>query len=398
MFLIVSEVGDSVLHLPEALPDEMLYSLLARIAAVNGIRNHLQVFVTLFGQAAPSSIIRISQGLEQFCIATDGAYGSVESVLSRFTVFPLLTHLNVHPRPDGYGRIKQQVWLVGGEFDYMGNMTHDWRECPSCRKEDEARIGFSYWRRSHQLPTTCCCPVHGEELIRKALPGKALHEKFWLPHETDQNSVLTNPSLTQGVMKALADLGKDALSDQSEPYAAEVVRDTFLEMLQYQGFLTRTGKLKLNDCTKAFTSSINAEQSNLLTDREIRRLLMGLTDSNSHIEPPFYLLVVYWLFGTWQQFKERCNWTATFNFPYGSTSYKCFSKPHVQEQQAALKYYREICIDFMRVNPTGTRAEFLKREYKSFRWLLRNDGKWLSLQLPLSKRVDNQVDLFKITA
>jgi hypothetical protein len=388
-------VEDFVLHLPEALPDEMLYSLLARIAAVNGMRNHLHVFVTLFGQEKPSSIIRISQGLEQFCSVTDGAYGSVESILARYTVFPLLTHLNVRPRLDAHDRIKQRVWLVGGEFDYMGNTKHEWRECRSCRKEDEARFGFSYWRRSHQLPTTCCCPFHGEALTRKALPGKMLHERFWLPHETDQHPEPANPSLTPAAMKMLADLGKDALDDQGEPYPAEVVRDTFLEMLQYQGFFTRAGMLKLNDCVKAFSSSICVGKCTFLIDNEIRRLLMGLTDSNKSVALQFYLLVVYWLFGTWQHFKERCKWTATFNYPYGNTGYECFPKPQEHERQAALKYYRGVCTDFMRANPAGTRVEFLRREYKSFRWLLRNDSNWLDYRLPLSPRGDNQADLFK---
>jgi hypothetical protein len=108
-----------------------------------------------------------------------------------------------------------------------------------------------------------------------------------------------------------------------------------------------------------------------------------------------YVLLVYWLFGTWKSFKERCKWVATINYPTGShISDAEKSSPSKKDLPALLDENRRICINYMLENINATRAEFLEREYKCFRWLKRNDADWLDRHLPVSSRADVQLDLF----
>ncbi|ENL6833795.1 TniQ family protein [Pseudomonas aeruginosa] len=37
--------------------------------------------------------------------------------------------------------------------------------CPECVKEDSSRLGFSYWRKSHQFFDVCVCHIHNTKLI-----------------------------------------------------------------------------------------------------------------------------------------------------------------------------------------------------------------------------------------
>ena len=83
-----------MLHFPDALSDETLYSLLARIAVINGLRNHLQILEELFDEAAPTSIVGASGKISRFCESTRYIYGGAKWVREQFTFHPLVTRLN----------------------------------------------------------------------------------------------------------------------------------------------------------------------------------------------------------------------------------------------------------------------------------------------------------------
>jgi hypothetical protein len=376
-----------MLHLPEALPDETLYSLLGRIAVVNGMTDHLRVFEKAFGHRRPTSIVRTTTGLSRFCDQTGGAYGELHSLITHFTIAPVHTHLNMFPFDESKPRKRLSAWLHGGVFDYSGNTRNEWRECPRCRSEDEERLGFSYWRRFHQLPTTYHCPIHKELLRSSIIPGAHLHDHFWLPHELSFTSMATEV-VKPSVATALASIGKDALNDFSEPFNWVAIRGSFYSALRDRRLLTRTGKIKLQDCLNDFYGMLTLnEERAAITGWPIRQMLSELQKDMLNTPIQFYLLLVYWLFGTWQHFKECCKWGATFNYSIDSFQTGVKTPTHTPDgNQTLLNHYRRICVDYLYNNPIGTRAEFMKQEYRSFRWLRHNDGEWLDHHLPLSSR------------
>jgi len=386
-----------MLHLPEVFPDETFYSLLARISALNGMSNHLQVFRELFGHPSPTSIVNASGGIDRFCDLTRGAYGTVGTIRCRMTIYPLLAHLNVFPPVDGQANRNLATWLDGSAFDYSGNTRNEWRQCPVCLIDDETYLGVSYWRRSHQLPSTYCCPTHGEPLRRFTLPGKWLHERFWLPHELDAQAAAPDSiRFKPDVSKALATIGNDALNDNSEPFHADVIRNTFYEAIRDRHLLTRTGKIRWPECLDDFNSAMHLVSCNpTIPEWSIRQLLLGLQGSKTDVPIQHYVFLVYWLFGTWKHFKLRCSWVATLHYPSGSLPCrKAATNSAEKEQQSLLDGYRQVCMNYLQHNPTASRSEFLKQEYKCFRWLLRNDSKWLDSHFPMPMKKGSQKDLF----
>lgn len=384
-----------MLHLPEALPDETLYSLLARIAHVNGCDDHLDIFVMLFGQKRPASIVRTADGLDRFCDATNGVYGTLEKILQKFTHYPLEVHLNVAVSKDNLPGSGKSIWLNGGCYDYSGNPSRVWRECPQCRRGDEVKLGFSYWRRSHQLPTSVCCPVHGDILVLKNLPGQMLHERFWLPHEVE--SYVENDDITihEGAGKALAEIGRDGLQDRSLPHDSAVIMSTFLEMLRQKGCLARSGKLKLKECMESFCASTGLGHDKSIWVHEFKRLLRGVIGIDHKMARQNYVLLIYWLFGSWQHFKECCKWQSVMDagvhYPSGLTGNELAG---VGDHNLLVLHHRGICLEFMKSNPDAGRGDFLKGRYKSFRWLLHQDRAWLGKQFPLRVKNNQQADLF----
>ena len=75
-----------MLLLPESWPDETLYSLLARIALVNGSTNHVELVRNLLGVKRATSVISASINLSHFCDVTRNMYGSPREVLQNFSV------------------------------------------------------------------------------------------------------------------------------------------------------------------------------------------------------------------------------------------------------------------------------------------------------------------------
>lgn len=380
------------MHLPEVLPDETLYSLLARIAIVNGMADHLNVFSKLFGHVRPTSIVNVSKGIGRFCDLTLGVYGSLDTIRSNLTVLPLLQHLNVFPNHAGSHKL---VWLDGRKFDHSGNKRHEWRECTECRYEDELTLGFSYWHRSHQLPTTYYCAIHGVPLKRSTILGRRLHDRFWLPHELNaQSDAPDSATIIPDVAMALATIGQDALNDRDVPFHPNVIRDTFYGAIKDRFLLTRGGKIRWKECLSDFYNLGLEECTATIPEALIRQLLVGLDMPKATLAIQYYVLLVYWLFGTWQYFKECCKWVALINYPGDRFARNIDASVYADNYQHLQESFRKICIDFIRTNPTATRADFLNLEYKSFRWLLRNDAVWLDATLPMPLRANAQVDLF----
>lgn len=379
-------------HLPEVLPDETLYSLLARIAAVNGFADHLKVLEKLFGHKTPSSIVTSSVGMERFCSFTDGVYGTIDTVRFRLTAYPLLSHLNVFPLYEYSTNPNLATWLDGSAFDYSGNTRNEWRECPKCCDDDEANLGFSYWRRYHQLPTTYYCLTHGVPLRRSIVHRKRLHDRFWLPHELDAIAVAPDSlKIEPNAAMILATIGRDVLNDSAEPFHPDVIRDAFIGAIKDRNLLTRAGKIRWPDCLRDFYNTVNlVECSTPVPERAIRQLLMGLQTRKASGAIQDYVLLVAWLFGTWQYFRECCRWVETINYPDGRLKCNKGAVNAEKDRIPFLEIHRRVCINYMRNNPTASRSDFLKHEYKSFRWLLHNDSKWLDNHLPLNlNKIEN---------
>lgn len=101
------------------------------------------------------------------------------------------------------------------------------------------------------------------------------------------------------------------------------------------------------------------------------------------------IVLLYWLFGGWKAVRERCRWLSVFGSESGFPMRKAATTRSKLEVQ-----YRRACTTYIKAHPEGTRLDFLRAEYRSFRWLLHNDKIWLDRQLPIPHRRGKQLILF----
>lgn len=73
----------------------------------------------------------------------------------RRVISPHKTHIE-HGGDDSQSVIAMSGFRLARDHAYL---------CPQCAAEDEARLGFSYWRRSHQLPGRLVCERHDTPLL-----------------------------------------------------------------------------------------------------------------------------------------------------------------------------------------------------------------------------------------
>jgi len=383
-----------MLILPECCPDESIYSLVAKIARINGI-NHLEVTGHLFGENCPTSIIGCPVNIKHFSEMTRGLYGSPIEMLRNLTVIPTLAHLG-EIESSTLGEI--ELGALKPELARMifGTECH-LQFCEECAARDAEWYGVAYWHRSHQLPTSMCCPEHGATLIRCNLGRRRLHDRLFLPYEVrnvldvqDMSVPIEHGNLLAGV----ALLASDALADLSEPESSDVIRDTFKAGLNRMDLLTRQGKFYLTEYVNTFWMEFNEDNSMLALMRRAnvsspKQLLFGITDN--HESRLFSRLVlIYWLFGTWSAFKEQCRWKSVLD---DSIKDKLEIKNDLLAE-ATLQVHRQTCLDYKvsRINPT--RSGFQRESYRVFRWLQRNDSRWLDEELPLLPKGKKQGDLF----
>jgi hypothetical protein len=391
-----------MLQLPEPWPDETFYSLLARIALMNGSINHVELVRTLLGEKRATSVIGARVNLSHFCDITRNMYGSPREVLQSLSALVARARLG---ELDGStlaaiecGALTPSMTdLVSGENGY-------WRMCEKCEEYDVKTYGIAYWHQTHQLPTSYYCLEHGLPLEEWKLGRARLHNDFLLPHDLDrtQRDGVRAPSGRNRVWLNVAQLGINALADTEKPLSQITIYQATLSGLRDRGFLSRLGQVRMSSFKEGFEREYGSEMSgtgqpDIGPLRNSKQLFFGITDGRA-CKPFGRLLLVQWLFGNWNAFKERCRWQDVLDQGLrrsrGSEEANPLGGRHPAEGTAAIERYRQACLDYKASYPNPSRLQFLKVSYRAFRWLRQNDQVWLDQQLPLPPRHDGQYELF----
>lgn len=383
-----------MLLLPESYPDESIYSLMARIARVSGI-SHLEITGLLLGEGCPTSIIGCPVNIKHFSEMTRGLYGPPIEMLRNLTVIPTLAHLGEIER-SLLAEIEQGDLRLELARLIFGTECH-WQLCKECVARDVEQYGVAYWHRSHQLPTNMCCTEHGATLIRCNLGRRRLHDHLFLPYEIidelevqDMQDQFEPDNLSLGISL----LASDALDDLSEPESSDVIQDTFKTALNRMDLLTRQGKFYLTEYVEKYWTEFNEDNSMMALMQQAnvsspKQLLFGITDG--YASRPFSRFVlIYWLFGTWAAFKEQCRWKSVLD---EGIKVELEIKNDLLAE-ITLQKHRQVCLDYKvsQINPT--RSGFQRVSYRAFRWLQRNDSRWLDEELPLLPKGKKQGELF----
>lgn len=387
---------------PELWPDETIYSLLAKIARVNGV-GHFEAIGLLLGTDRPTTVIGCPVDLRHFYEATEGAYGSPNALLRKLTILPMLANLGVTSISSLTDVEKGNIRPELGALVFGINRGCQWRICSECADRDRKIYGIAYWHKVHQLPTSRYCPEHQLKLVRFDLRRMRLHDHLFLPHDLKSNIVDTDDHPTKEIRNILLDislLGRDALADDLPPYAADISQATIKQGLERFDILKTSGEVDLPEYFAEFARKFGtgASASNFLRlakSSKPSQLLNGLAN-DATCKPFGRLLLVSLLYKTWGAFKEQCKWQDVMNREGGHIeATRSLTDKSAPTFEAVRQHQRTICVDYKAAQTHPTRYEFMRIAYRAFRWLHQNDRGWLDEELPVVRSTKGQRKLFK---
>jgi len=390
-----------MLILPAICPDETIYSLLARIARING-KNHLEVVGFLLGDTHPTSVIGCPVNLEYFCEVTKRAFGSPNEILSHSTIFPMLAHLDLLS-PSMLAKVEN-----GNRRPELGTLVFgmnkgcNWRICRKCIERDTKIYGIGYWHMTHQLPTSQYCTEHKLMLDSFELPRMNLHEHFILPNELANKIKIDDvhsPIGSRQLSKDITMMGRDAFTDISKPYSKNIIQATFMAGLEQKTLLTDTGEVHMNRYKDRFEKNFDSDVSTTALLRQFKmsnskQVLNGI--ANKFSSKPFNrLLLAYFLFDSWAAFKEQSRWEEVMDLGSAMNgSAKSLDRSSMLSVEAMIQQQRVICVNYKISHIDPNRYEFMKKSYRAFRWLRQYDRKWLDEELPMQVNKKGQGRLF----
>jgi hypothetical protein len=161
--------------IPRPLPDELLYSVVARAARHLGYWGPKQVSGAVYGRRTVLASPDLPNSLALLERVANEAWGMTpEELAVRHTLVSYYTHF--------LGATERRRAIE----DMLGTSRHlhlrlgicassviapsRFRLCRQCTADDLARLGETYWRRSHHLPGVLACPHHGIALHECEVP------------------------------------------------------------------------------------------------------------------------------------------------------------------------------------------------------------------------------------
>lgn len=158
-----------IAHFPEAYPDELVYSILARYYMKTGYVNFIRVAEDLFLRKtiAPSveSMNEYREEVKHFLTGD----GTMEDLVMQHTMFPEFGRFNgAERRKRALAGVAagdpESKYLVTVPVNKTGRPRYV-RYCPECARKDRELYGETYWHRIPQIIGLEVCPVHACKLV-----------------------------------------------------------------------------------------------------------------------------------------------------------------------------------------------------------------------------------------
>lgn len=303
------------------LPDELLFSLASRFHSISGDPLASSTCLKLFGHARRGSQHDLPCRIDEFVFRTSGMFGSAEEIIYRHTLLPFYLPFRAPTdatdaieamRGDMIGSLKYRLGLLTSRF----RAHHPLRACPVCMLKDRDEFGVAYWHLSHQYPGVWVCIHHFACLKEARVKANGVGRFLW--HLPEEESLL--PTVQDEASESLLDLlrrlaiASRALATLSVGFTFDVERlvELYACELKERGMTTANGRIRLEEAGNDFlkvvlplrlvpefaTLPITVEASK----QQLGRLLR-MPRTGTH--PLRHLLVIIWLFGTWDAFWEK---------------------------------------------------------------------------------------------
>lgn len=299
-------------------PDELLYSIGARLAAINVIHGHAAINRSVFGsdRVAPASDLPCSLNETFQQIGQRAGFTSVDDLLERSTLYPYHRYFLPQQKwqrvrelafgPHG-GAVKVFLGLVANGFGARLPM----RSCIQCDRESWSSSSAIYWHRSHQLPGVEVCSVHCAPLVIHTVQGTPSRRGLIAPPALGRAAPVSIRSLPSAVR--LAKLSEDLLHTHDVGPPWELRRRAFHRALDARGFARGRQQLRWEDIEASLLDHFGGFEGHPFDQRLLRRskasllwLYATLGGRQKTTHPLCQLLLIDWLFGSLHAFEQAC--------------------------------------------------------------------------------------------
>lgn len=281
------------MRLPDALPDELLFSRMIRYCSVGAV-SIPEFLKSVYGDHRASINPILTAGLTSI---SNYFREDKNNLVKEQTLAPLFMHYypqykarlsEVISSTDNYSAIRlSQLSCVREHAQLTLKM------CPVCVQEDIRQFGVAYWHRVHQIPASESCCEHQQQLVHVRLPKRLkLAVGYPSSFETESQESSSDESFH------LAQFSRQVLREQSKNIST-FRTDSYSDKLSNLGYVTKSGRIrrvKLLSDFYAFTSQLDYLSPNVLPSSESDFKYITNLLYNQYSQHIFkYLIFEYWL-------------------------------------------------------------------------------------------------------
>lgn len=249
---------------PEILPEELLYSALARYGDMMRFPGQKAVLDAAFGRRTGIAAVELPGPIDALIERLPGGHRlTADGLVDAHTTLPYYARFIAPDRIAG-AAATLRVRGSGGLAESLGIRpsavpiaTH-LRYCPRCSEEDRATHGVAYWRRAHQLPGVVVCPDHGAALwATKASrrPAVGRHVFRSLEGTLEEGGVPIQDGA--GHPRLFARIARDSLwllTNGRVPVTAAALHARYVRRLSEHGWMRSAKHIRIGELREAFVA------------------------------------------------------------------------------------------------------------------------------------------------
>ena len=379
-----------LLFFPQAKPDEILYSLIARYHEMSGNTMHRQTLEELFGNRGehssmvlPSRLGFLSEQLTRFGYSFD-------ALLMQHTLVPYFTLFYAEETVQeviSWAKENQKGALNKlGLFGAFEAAPKSLRFCPICYAEEFKKAGEGYWHRLHQTPGVLVCERHHLPLLHTEIPFLADTGHRYISAAANHifPAVVPQALSPKAYQQALWIASDTTFIYQNFKRIRNAFmkhhysfRNLFLHFLQKKGLATDGGSLRIAEFRKQFCDFFSDELLQILdipVDESVHRpwIESMCRGKSKNAHPIYYIVLSRFLCGGLPQLID-----AAEEFSPKELARSPIVYGEVENFEEKRRDYRNRWLEACAQQKDACQNDIRKKAPAVYTWLNRHDKAWL---------------------
>ena len=248
---------------PSLLPDELLYSVVARYADMVAYPSQNALLHDVFGASTARDMVDLPSYLDAFVDRLPvGHRHTAQQLIDSATLLPYyrpFASQEIVKSTEASMRRHQrvgarQILQAGGGLVRAGDR---FRFCSTCVEADADQYGAPYWRRVHQLPGVLICPLHRLALFESSVPRRLLRVfRSCASALTEEVAQIRFSSEHVSALHTLAVGSEWLLLHRPKAHSPDVLRTRLDVFLTAAGWMTKKRYVRVSQLKSAVSTQI----------------------------------------------------------------------------------------------------------------------------------------------